>query len=85
MTEKYEPHQYLTTEANVEFGRMVAKVQRLNRRMRLVQRQIEILCSVLLNYITSEQTKDAIAQIENLSTLARRHQAADENGVSHDE
>jgi hypothetical protein len=52
---------------NVRLSVMVGKVRRLNRRCRLLERQVEILCDVMLSLITVERSRGLLEQIRFLS------------------
>ncbi len=77
---KNEPYVTLTDRGKVEFSVLSQKVQRLEGRTKLLSRQVELLCTILLDYITTERTKTALAQIQNLQEMSRRHERADMNG-----
>jgi hypothetical protein len=79
---EYKPHEYLRTEANIEFNKMVTKVRRLNRRVRLLERQTEILFDALSSLVQVQETKTLLEHIKTLRDIARRYaeDEADENG-----
>ena len=60
--------------ANVTFDVMVGKVRRLNRRVRLLERQVEILC----NLMQSVQYQGLLAQVKALQDVGERYADEDE-------
>jgi hypothetical protein len=65
---------------NITFDKYARRVDRLNRRTRLLQRQVEILCEVVGDWVQAERTRTLLAQIQNLQEMSRRHEQADANG-----
>lgn len=61
--------------ANVTLAVTVARVKRLNRRCRLLERQVEILCNV----IHSMQFQELLAQVKALQDVGERYAEDDED------
>jgi hypothetical protein len=64
---------------NVTLSVMVGKVQRLNRRCRLLERQVEILCDVMFSLITVERSRGLLEHARTLQTIGERYADEEEN------
>ena len=62
------------TDDRVEFSVMVQRVRRLDRKCKLLSRQVELLCLILMDFISTERTRMAVEQIRNLQAIGRRHE-----------
>ena len=61
------------SDRRVTFDVMVGRVRRLNRRCRLLERQIEILYDVLYDLITVERSRGLMQHVKNLQTVGERY------------
>jgi hypothetical protein len=64
---------------NVTLSVLVGKVGRLNRRCRLLERQVEILCDVMFSLITVERSRGLLEQVRFLSEESSENRREEES------